>query len=521
MIKRALLVSTTLMQFSKPPAALAFLAGICEKNSVDYEILDINVEIQKRLGMETWEKLLPLSTLTSKPRNDDFVELDDQFELFLDQLVEEIQSQKIDLIAGTALTYLAHYWMFRFLSKIKEKCPTLTIIGGPGVGSPTQLDLNLKDTSFGKHMIDLGVLDYYVLGEGDIIFDRFLSGERDMPGLNSKIKEETWQPQIEDLEELSIPSYKKIDFSRYVSPNGEPIISITSSRGCVRRCSFCDVGHIWKKFRYRSGKNVANELLQHFQDTGVTNFWFTDSLINGSLKQFTEMLETIVDYKKQYPGFEKLKFSGQFIVRPRQSHPEKLFQLMQEAGVSLLDIGIESGSEAVRDHMGKKFSNADIDYHFEMCEKYTIKNWLLMIIGYPTETQKDFQDTLDMLSRSQKYLINDTILGLNLKGTFVFLPNTPLESMRDELGIYDTNGMTRDQTWAVASNPSLTIAERYRRWVNVTTTAIKLGYRLPNEIYSDISYNRQLVHSIDHRNDLNTNNKKTIIPILSNSTIFS
>ena len=65
--------------------------------------------------------------------------------------------------------------------------------------------------------------------------------------------------------------------------------------------------------------------------------------------------------------------------------------------------GVESGSERVRDHMKKQFSNQDLDEFVHEAHKNGVTLQFLMIIGYPTETHEDFLETLRMFKRYKKY----------------------------------------------------------------------------------------------------------------------
>ena len=513
-IKKICLVSSAQIQYSRPPAGLAFMAGVCERNNVEYSLIDLNINFLHYAGKEVWDKCFLYTTNDLLTLPD---ELNEIVNKFLDQTIDQIISSGPECLAITALTLFNQQWAKKFLQRLRRCSDITTIGGGPGFGT---LDAFGRDTTitFGQHLAQENLLDYYVLGEGEVIFEKFLQGSRDECGLNTKNNPETWQPQIDDLNGLAMPSYKQIDFNLYKSSYDKPVISITSSRGCVRRCSFCDVGHLWKKFRFRSGQSVADEILKHHLDTGATDFWFTDSLINGSLKQFMDLLEQLSIYKQQYPSLEKLTYSGQFIIRPQGSHPVRMFELMKETGCNQIQVGIESGSESVRNHIGKKFSNADIDYHFKMCEKYKIKNWLLMLVGYPTETEQDFADSLNMLTRYQKYIINDTAFGVQATGPTAILPNTPLSSQQNELGIvYEHEGSIN--LWTSTVNTTLSFNERQLRWIRLIEHAVKLGYNLPAEIDMYVTTNRLSVLS---NNENQTVKTKKVIPIhITSSAMYS
>jgi radical SAM superfamily enzyme YgiQ (UPF0313 family) len=103
--------------------------------------------------------------------------------------------------------------------------------------------------------------------------------------------------------------------------------------------------------------------LHHHLNYNVTLIEFTDNLINGSLAEFKKLNQLLVKAQDQYPSLKQLRYKGDFICRPRNQFTETDFQLMKQAGCEDLIVGIESFSEPIRYHMGKKFSNEDIDFH--------------------------------------------------------------------------------------------------------------------------------------------------------------
>jgi len=482
---RVYLVGAAQSVLTFPPAGLAFMAGVCEKINLEYQAVDLNAEFLTRANQDTWDQVF-LHVTMEKKLEELAPDLLSQVDNFIDSVISDICKYSPDCVAMTLLTYVQQYWTDRFLSRLRPAFAGTIIIGGPGVSVPGVLEKSSNPT-YGEDLVKKQLIDYYVLGEGDFILEEFFQGNRLLPGLNHAQVHNIWQPQLDDLDNFSTPSYKQISFDAYnIQDDKKHLISVTGSRGCVRRCSFCDVGHIWKKYRYRSGENISNEILKHHYDTGVSNFWFTDSLINGSLKQLNDLMTHLARHRQTIDSLKDLQYNGQFIIRPRSDHPEKMFRLLSESGCNRLSIGIESGSESVRNHMGKKFSNEDIDWHFEMCEKYKIKNWILLISGYPTETEQDHQATMDMLTRNQKYVLNHTILGLNLQHLMAVLPNTPVSTM-SELGIHfidNPQGAVYGSyfNWLAESNPSLTLNRRYQRFAELAEWGIKLRYNLPTEI---------------------------------------
>jgi len=243
------------------------------------------------------------------------------------------------------------------------------------------------------------------------------------------------------------------------SKMGTEFVYITGSRGCVRKCSFCDIQSVWPKFRFRSGVSVADEMCEQNQKYGSKRFLFTDSLLNGSVKQLKDICNTLIDYESQ--GIMKpVRWQGQFIARPEHQMPEEVYKLMNQAGLRFVSIGVESGSEIVRNDMKKMFDDEAMDFTFRMCAKHNIEMAWLLLVGYPTETEEEFQKTLDMLDKynwiNEKGLVRSVALGPTLD----IVPGSPLHWNQKEMGI------TWDQNdhWVYKDN---TREVRIRRWLRL------------------------------------------------------
>ena len=337
---------------------------------------------------------------------------------------------------------------------IKQKSPMKIILGGQGLTDGGILGAQ----GFAKELMNNGLIDFYVKSEGEQSLVELLKGNLNYPGINSDTFE-----QITDLDSLPIPDYSDYEMNLY----SRPILPITSSRGCVRACSFCDIHDHWK-YSYRSGKLVAEEIIFLNKKYGINEFFFTDSLVNGSLKEFKIFCQTLSDYNID----GKIKWGGQYIIRSARDLSEEYWSNLSKSGGQRLAIGIETGSDNVRLHMNKKFTNEDIDYTMSMLDKYNITCIFLMLIGYPTETLQDFQDTLDMFDRYQ-HLANRIIVDVSFGSTLGILPNTPLYNKAKE---YHIHVDTYENNWTSDDNPDLTISERLRRVKYAKEHAIKLGY---------------------------------------------
>lgn len=475
---KVLCLAIDVINADKPAASLAFMSGVCEHLDLDYEPVSLNTELLLNFDRQRYDQVHAAMKLQ------DLENLKSVLSPILPKINHHLQDMHATVILVSVFSYMQFPLAEIVLSYIRAQGFTGEIIaGGPGVQTK-----DVSGVPNGRKLLDKNCIDYYVLGEGDEVLVRWLQGERRLAGINSKkslVFGESWVPQIDDIDLYYIkPSYRKINLDVYhnLEYKEKAVLSISASRGCVRACTFCDVKNIWPRYRYRSGRLVAEEVLKLHQETGAVNFHMVDSLINGSLKSFKEFNQEIIRIKQENPSLERFSYNGLFIVRDRNSHREDFFRDMKQAGCESLAIGVETGSDRLRHDMAKKFTNEDLDWHMEMCQKYGIRNTMLMFVGYPTETRDDFEQTLCLLERYQHYLIDNTIIAIVFTGIFSMLTDTPVYDNAAHIGIEitqtDIHSMKK-LNWINHNNPDLTVRERIMRDLEFRERAAQLRYPIP------------------------------------------
>lgn len=466
---KVLLVTVPPLDPTKPPAIFSILGACCDAVQCEYEIFDLNLYLYKTLSDDkTTELITDLQTGSFRS-----AETQQNYDAICKHLISVIADHKPDVVAISVFTIMSHLSTEHLLKKINSTPRNFKIlIGGLGISSL----ISDSSSTFADYCISNNLVDYYINGDGELAFMEFLKGNLNYPGINNKNN-----VQINDLDNLPMPSYNKVNPNDYFYAF-KPEVLVTGSRGCVRDCTFCNVGDYWSKYVYKSGKRMAHELLEIWKATGVQNFDFTDSLINGSISSFREFNSEIIALKEIYSDF-KPSYRGQFICRPVGQLKDSDYEQMSRAGVEAISVGIESFSDSVRTHMRKKFSNDDIDYHFGLCAKYNIKNNLLLLSGYPTETIDDHTINLEYLKKYQVYALSRIIYSINIEvGGLLLTPNggSPLNNYEHELQIQYTNHGSYGHTWISLKNPSLTRKERLRRSAEIIYTAYSLGYKVVN-----------------------------------------
>jgi hypothetical protein len=153
------------------------------------------------------------------------------------------------------------------------------------------------------------------------------------------------------------------------------------------------------------------------------------------------------------------------------------FETMARAGAETMVIGVETGSDRIRAHMQKGYIGLDLDYNMEQYSKNKMQVYLLIIVGFPTETDEDFQATLDMLTKYQKYVADGTIIGVNLGTTLTIEEGTEIYERPEILRVTGVDGKRPQGTnWMCYDNPTLTYKKRIMRRIQAQEHAVNLGY---------------------------------------------
>ena len=470
MFERIAIVTFPSQELERPPAAPAVLGGICRSMGRDYCVFDINLKLAQQLTQAEF------SSASDYWRTANDHPLGANVQAIFDHVVQEIIDGAYDLVAISVFSRFSTRAARLFCEKLRSHSNVVVVAGGQGLTTP------YSEQRFGEWMLSQGLVDHAAWGDGEIVWQHWLDGNFTVAGTDDLPAE-----QIRDLDGLPMADFTKMDPWSYFY-NQTPGIYLTTSRGCVRRCTFCDVPYRWPKYRYRRGDLVAQEMLQHWQDTGVNLFQFTDSVINGNLKEFRRLNQSIIDLKSSNPGFDP-HWLSQFNVRKATEMTEEVYELMSRSGSRMLIAGVEHASWAVRQHMGKDFDNEDLDHHIRMCAKHGIQNVFLMFIGYPTETSEDHQQQIQFLHDYQRYMQAGTIAMIRWgytgsidRGSLLETKDLGFELVPEwpGLDLSHLEDQERDwiygRNWINLNNPTLTLRERLRRRIEVHEISSDLGY---------------------------------------------
>jgi radical SAM superfamily enzyme YgiQ (UPF0313 family) len=320
-----------------------------------------------------------------------------------------------------------------------------------------------------------------------------------------------------DLDQIPVPAWQNYDLDFYSqlagtqdrqNQNSEPYMTITGSKGCVRKCTFCDVASFWPDFIYRDPIRVADEIIHNHRHTGIKKFHFTDNLINGSISNYRTMNQRLVE---KIPG--AIKYQGYAIFRGRSQMPDDDFKLAAAAGCELWQVGVESGSEKIRYDMKKKFDDQDLDWSVRALHRYGIAQSWLLIVGYPSETEADFELTKQMLRR-YAHLAPNNMIQIGITPTFALLANSPLltdPELTSQYGLdHHESSPLNEKFWVSTKYQDNDYPTRSRRWKELVALTQELGYAF--QPYMPIEKFQKNIASLD---EIYNDSKTKIFPIRS------
>lgn len=432
--------------------------GVSERSLAVYDSLQTHLVVPSK-----WSK--PVNSLHYLVLGDIDSTLID---LWIQLSVNKLQAYDPDWIGISVFSYWSHKSSLLLAQAIRQRMPQVKILcGGRGVTSTlfgpdrknylaaiaqAGLPTAEHDTYYKDWILQANLADAVI--EGD-------SEQAILDWLNTGGQKVNWFADINQIRMNHIPysNFDDYDLSGYPWHH-EPALPISGSKGCVRACTFCDVPKIWPKFLFKDGHHVADEMAYLSQRYGAKEFYVTDSLANGSMTAFMDFMRKIVDYKQSGKIVKDMVWTGHYITRPAHQIPAEYYELMAATGAQGLGIGVETGSDRVRNQMKKKFSTQDLDTEMAYFSQHGITAVLLFFSGYPTETWQDFLDTVFMFHRYQQYAADGTLQKLSLGTPYQFAYDTPVEDLTREYQM--TIGDFGD-LWTAGVNPELHYLERIRR----------------------------------------------------------
>ena len=467
-----LLISAPLREMYYPPMALALLKSILHKEGFRVAVSDAQLAYHRHCGGDPDTFLYRSAEIQNiQARTLAEVEASDFTRWcrpYIKDLLEKHRPRAVGISVFTYISNLAAYIIARV---VRELAPSDTkiFIGGYGAATPLRFAKELgapeRDT-VAETLVAEDTIDTYILGDGEEALVEFM---KNLDNANpEKIN------RISGFDNVPYPDYSDLELDGYAYTNGLTL-PVTGSKGCVRRCTFCDIPGLFGKYQQRQGKDIANECIYLYETYGAKTLYLTDSLVNGSMKSFMAFITELAELRSK-KNYMDMQWTGQYITRPAHQipHDRDYYALMAASGAVGLSVGAESGSNRVLEHMDKRMKVEDLFTELDYFRQYRLSMAVNILPSYPTETREDFMETMRMIGRFQEYTADGTLE--KIAGVAKWYVNDELNQWAK---IGPAEGMYRNPQdvymWWYKHNPSLTIDERVFRRLAISKAIAKFN----------------------------------------------
>ena len=408
-----LLIHPPVVKPSEPPPGIAKLAGELRQHQVSCTVLDANLEglyylcrqpisaqdtWTRRAAMHAEKSLLDLTTgsayrkperyrqaimklnrvlscavpqnksqvnlsnfkdsLLSPVKSDDLIEAyetPDQnlFYAYFDQRMGPLLDKIRPKVIGFSINFLSQaLCAFAMIGYVRQRMPDSLIAAGGGLIT-SWMGQSRWENRFS------GIIDHLVPGPGEKALLALM-------GLKPK-------------KTLSLPVYQRPEGTPYLSPG--MILPYSASRGCYwRKCAFCPEATEKTAYRPIPATTVTAQLGALSQRYRPILIHMTDNALSPAL---------LAEMAKAPPG---PPWYG-FVRITRHLANGDFCRSLRQSGCIMLQIGLESGSQAVLDAFGKGIDLRVAEKALANLKKAGIAAYVYLLFGTPWETEKEAEKT--------------------------------------------------------------------------------------------------------------------------------
>lgn len=199
------------------------------------------------------------------------------------------------------------------------------------------------------------------------------------------------------------------DISEYTGKFSENITQLRDSSfkasvpimyGCNNFCTYCIVPYVRGRERSRSPEAVINEV-----KSLVKNGYKEIMLLGQNVNSYGNDLDSDINFPELLRRINEIE--GDFIVRFMSSHPKDATNELIDTIIQCDKIGkhlhlpLQSGSNTILKAMNRRYTVEKymqiIDYARSVCPDFSFTTDI--IVGFPNESDEDFNATLDIIKK--------------------------------------------------------------------------------------------------------------------------
>lgn len=200
--------------------------------------------------------------------------------------------------------------------------------------------------------------------------------------------------------DVSFPEHEKFDLTP-APTSRSPSAFVSIMEGCSKYCSFCIVPYTRGEEFSKQFTQVIKECKQ-LADKGVREIHLLGQNVNDYESSFNGnriRLSDLIQYIASIQGIDRIRFTT--------SHPQAFSQDLIDAYahipklVNYLHLPVQSGSNRILEAMKRGYQVERFEEQIRKLREIrpNIAISTDLIIGFPGETQADFQQTIDLVNR--------------------------------------------------------------------------------------------------------------------------
>jgi len=336
-----------------------------------------------------------------------------------------------------------------------------TVVGGSIFSG--ELPLNSPDFEF--FIEKAPYIDHIIVGEGENLLLNVLNNE--IPKTQKVISMKDIKYQRMNLDNIRLPDISDLEIERY------PYNAGFISRSCPHQCKFCSVAGFFGEYREKKIERAVDQLVELYKRDGYQLFHMLDSLANPFM---TELAKELIERDMSLYMDFYMRVSKE-VCDPEITH------LWRRGGLYRVRLGVETGSPRLLKLMGKEITVDQSRAAIKSLAQAGVKTTTYFVIGFPGETEDDFQQTLDFIEE----LKND-IWEMECNPFYYYYSGqTNADGWANKrMLLYPeyARDLLISQTWILRDDP--TREERFKRMFRLTEHCKKLG--IPNPYSTEDIY---------------------------------
>lgn len=359
----------------------------------------------------------------------EIVILDERVEADIDEKIEQLLDASVLCLGLSVMTGEQIHSAIRLSRKYHRRVK----IAWGGV-HPTILPLDTIKEEY---------VDYVIRGDGEEAFLNLLTYLD-----TGKVETELFLSKSNN--NLNINYFAKLDGSNidfelehikneyFIKRDGfKKSFSIETSRGCPHKCAFCHNTILGHKYRTVDSQYVLNAIDLLCDKYGIDGITFQEDNFFLDIKRVDQFIDYLI--KNNRIGW---KANSRLSYFDKLADDEKLMNKLMKSNCSVLQFGIESGSNRILNLINKRIVVEDVIRINKKLARYSIKLRYNFIIGFPTETIEEIHQTIGLINR----LMED---NENVEPPFVNIytpyPGTPIFDLAVNQGFIPPNSL---EGWA-------------------------------------------------------------------------